>query len=147
MTEKLKYVQTSRLEIAYEEKGDRKNLPIILVHGFPDDVRTWDAVVSALVEAGYRTLTPYLRGFGRSRFLHEETPRSGQLTALGQDVIDFANALGIGKFILVGHDWGDGAGSVVSVASPDRVRALLAISAGYGTNNPGEVISSATARA
>jgi len=147
MTEKLKYVQTSRLEIAYEEKGDRKNLPIILVHGFPDDVRTWDAVVSALVEAGYRTLTPYLRGFGRSRFLHEETPRSGQLTALGQDVIDFANALGIGKFILVGHDWGARAGYVVSVARPDRVRALLAISVGYGTNNPGQVISFAQARA
>ncbi len=147
MTEKLKHVRTPRLEMAYEEKGDRKNLPIILLHGFPDDVRTWDAVVSALVEAGYRTLTPYLRGFGPSRFLHEETPRSGQLTALGQDVIDFADALGIGEFILVGHDWGARAGYVVSAARPERVRALLAISVGYGTNDPGQVISFAQARA
>jgi pimeloyl-ACP methyl ester carboxylesterase len=147
MTEKLKYVRTPRLEIAYEEMGDSMNLPIILVHGFPDDVRTWDAVVGALVEAGYRALTPYLRGFGPSRFLHKETPRSGQLTALGQDVIDFADALGIGKFILVGHDWGARAGYVVSAARPERVRGLLAISVGYGTNNPGQVISFAQARA
>jgi pimeloyl-ACP methyl ester carboxylesterase len=147
MTEKIRYVRTPRLEIAYEEKGDRKNLPIVLIHGFPDDVRTWDAVVSALVEAGYQTLTPYLRGFGPTRFLDEETPRSGQLTALGQDVIDFADALGIDEFILVGHDWGARAGYVVSSARPERVHSLLAISVGYGTNNPGQVISFAQARA
>jgi len=147
MVEMLKYVQTPRLEIAYEERGDRRALPVVLLHGFPDDVRTWDGVLGALVDSGCRTLTPYLRGFGPTRFLDKETPRSGQLTAIGQDAIDFADALGIDEFVLVGHDWGARAGYVVAAIQPKRVRVLVAISVGYGTNSPNQIISFAQARA
>jgi pimeloyl-ACP methyl ester carboxylesterase len=139
MNEAIKYVQTPRLEIAYEERG--KGQPVILLHGFPDDVRTWDGILDALVDSGCYTLTPYLRGFGPTRFLDRETPRSGQLTALGQDAIDFADALGIDEFFLVGHDWGARAGYVVAAIWPRRVRGLIAISVGHGTNNPNQAIS------
>jgi pimeloyl-ACP methyl ester carboxylesterase len=147
MVQTLKYVQTPRLKIAYEEQGNEKALAIILVHGFPDDVRTWDGVIGELVDSGYKTIAPYLRGFGPTQFLEKETPRSGQLTALGQDVIDFADALEIKEFILVGHDWGARAGYIVSAIQPERVRGLVAISVGYGTNNPNQVLSFAQARA
>ncbi|MBI2487253.1 MAG: alpha/beta hydrolase [Deltaproteobacteria bacterium] len=147
MVQTLKYAQTPRLKIAYEEQGNMKALPVILVHGFPDDVRTWDGVIGELVDSGYRTIAPYLRGFGPTQFLDKETPRSGQLTALGQDVIDFANALEIEQYILVGHDWGARAGYIVAEIQPERTLGLVAISVGYGTNNPNQVISFAQARA
>jgi pimeloyl-ACP methyl ester carboxylesterase len=143
----IKRVHTSSLEVAYEERGSPRGQPIILVHGFPDDVRTWDGVVGPLVDAGYRTLTPYVRGFGPTRFLDKATPRSGQLTALGQDLLEFADALQLGQFMLVGHDWGARAAYTVSALWPGRVRGLVILSAGYGTSRPQDQISYPQARA
>lgn len=93
MSTETKLARTPLLEIAYEEQGDSDATSIILTHGFPDDVRTWDAVAPALAAAGFRTLAPYQRGYGATYFLKSKTPRTGQVTALGQDVIDFADAL------------------------------------------------------
>jgi pimeloyl-ACP methyl ester carboxylesterase len=64
----LNRVLTDRLEVAYEETGRPVSYPIVLLHGFPDDVRAWHSVVPALVESGFRTIVPYLRGFGLTRF-------------------------------------------------------------------------------
>lgn len=147
MIKHYKSVQTSYLEIAYEERGDPHAPPIILVHGFPDDVRTWDGVVDALVNAGYRTLAPYLRGFGMTRFLDKNMQRSGQLAALGHDIIEFVDSMNIDRFILVGHDWGARAGYVIASLIPERVSALVVLSVGYGTNNPQQHISFAQAQA
>jgi len=143
----MKRVQTSCLEIAYEDRGGPRAPPIVLVHGFPDDIRTWDAVAGPLVEAGYRTLTPYVRGFGATCFLERATFRSGQLTALAQDLIEFADGVGIDGFMVVGHDWGARAGYVVAAVWPERLRGLVAISVGYGTSRPQDPISYAQARA
>jgi pimeloyl-ACP methyl ester carboxylesterase len=123
----IKRVKTEMLEIAYEEQGNPNGTPVILLHGFPDDTRSWDTVVSALVAANYRTFTPYLRGFGQTRFLDEATARSGQQSEVGQDVIDFANKLGLDKFILVGHDWGNLAAQVVAALYPERVIKLISV--------------------
>src|SRR5215210_6407203 len=57
-------IDTPVLKIAYEESGDPQGFPIILLHGFPDDVRAFDGVVAPLVRAGHRVLVPYLRGYG-----------------------------------------------------------------------------------
>jgi len=70
------------LEIAYEESGLADDETIILLHGWPDSVRTWDAIIPALVDAEYHCLAPSLRGFGATRFLDSATRRSGQATAL-----------------------------------------------------------------
>src|SRR5438270_474968 len=99
MTAASKSVQTSVLEITYEERGKADGFPIILLHGFPDDVRAWDAVASELTQLGIRIIVPFLRGYGPTRFLSNEIPRSGQQAALGNDVIEFANALGLKKVI------------------------------------------------
>jgi len=68
-----KTIRTETLEIAYEESGEPNGKPVILLHGFPDDPRAWDGVVSSLAEEGFRTIVPYLRGFGPTRFLHADT--------------------------------------------------------------------------
>jgi pimeloyl-ACP methyl ester carboxylesterase len=73
----LKTVTTDALQIAYEEDGQPTGIPVVLLHGFPDDPRAWDNVVSALAAAGFRTIAPYLRGFGPTRFRRGETFRSG----------------------------------------------------------------------
>ncbi len=142
-----KRVRTSCLEVAYEDRGSPQADPVILVHGFPDDICTWDGVVAPLVDAGYRTLTPYLRGFGPTRFLEKTAFRSGQLAALGQDLIEFADALGIERFMLVGHDWGARAAYIAAALWPERVRGLVTLSVGYGTSTPKDMISYDQARA
>src|SRR5437867_6199125 len=72
---------------------------------------------------GYRTLTPYLQGFGPTRFLEKTAFRSGRLAALGQDLIEFADAVGVERFMLVGHDWGARAAYVVAASAGATARA------------------------
>src|ERR1700760_1608237 len=107
--------KTSVLEISYLDEGDRQGPVVFLLHGWPDDVHAWRAVAPVLNNAGYRTIIPYLRGFGRTRFLNKETTRDGRGVALAQDVIDLADALGIDSFYVAGHDWGARAAYVLSL--------------------------------
>src|SRR6266571_1184862 len=127
-------VHTPTLEIGYEAHGDTSGFPVVLLHGFPDDVRAWDAVAPPLVTAGYRTLVPYLRGYGPTRFLDPAQPRMAEQAAIGQDVIDFADALGLRRFAVAGFDWGGRAAAVACVLHPDRVRAAVLIG-GYTIQN------------
>ncbi|WP_089937150.1 alpha/beta fold hydrolase [Candidatus Entotheonella palauensis] len=91
----IKFVRTPALNIGYEEHGDTSGFPIILLHGFPYDIRSFDGVAPPLVEAGYRVFVPYLRGYGATRFLDPKAPRMAEQAAIGQDVGDFAEALRI----------------------------------------------------
>ena len=127
-------VRTATLEIACEVSGPERGAPVILLHGFPDDPRTWDRVVAQLSRAGYRTLAPYLRGYGPTRFLDEHTLRSGQQAALGQDLLALMDGLGIQRAVLIGYDWGGRAACVVSALWPQRARALVSIG-GYNVLN------------
>src|SRR5882672_9415520 len=85
-------IQTPLLAVGFEESGNTQGFPIILLHGFPDDVRAWDEVGAALAKAGHRVLVPYLRGYGRTRIRDVAAPRMAEQAAIGQDVIDFADA-------------------------------------------------------
>jgi len=120
-------IQTPVLDIGYEDNGNRQGFPIILLHGFPDDARAWDGVVPPLVKAGHRVLVPYLRGYGPTRFRDPAAPRMAEQAAIGQDVIDFADALRFDRFALGGFDWGGRAASVAAALHPDRVRAAVII--------------------
>ena len=120
-------IATPVLDIGYEDTGKRQGFPIILLHGFPDDARAWDGVVPPLVKAGYRVLVPYLRGYGPTRFRDPSAPRMAEQAAIGQDVIDFADALGFDRFAVGGFDWGGRAASVAAALHPDRVRAAVII--------------------
>lgn len=125
MTAHRKQVRTSVLEIAYEDSGPADGVPVLLMHGWPYDPRTYDAVVPLLVAAGCRTIVPYLRGFGPTRFLSAETPRSGQQAALGNDLKEFMDALGVERAALVGYDWGGRAACIVAALWPERARCLV----------------------
>ena len=123
----LRSVQTSILNVGFEDSGDPRGFPIILLHGFPDDVRAWDGVAPALAGNGYRVLVPYLRGYGATHFRDPLAPRTAEQAAIGQDVIDFADSLGIPRFAVAGYDWGNRAACIAAALHRDRVRAVVLI--------------------
>ncbi|MEO5992772.1 MAG: alpha/beta hydrolase [Arthrobacter sp.] len=127
-------VQTPVLDIGYESAGDPGGPPVILLHGFPYDVRAFDNVAPILAGQGAYVLAPYLRGFGPTRFLDPTTIRSGQQAALGQDLIDFMDALSIGQAVVAGYDWGGRAACVVAALEPGRVAGLVSVG-GYNMHN------------
>jgi pimeloyl-ACP methyl ester carboxylesterase len=129
-----KTIHTPMLEIAYSETGPAEGPPVILLHGFPDDIHAYDGAAPLLAEQGWRVLVPWLRGYGPTRFLSADTPRSGQQAALGLDLLDFMDALGIERAVLGGYDWGGRAACVVAALRPERTRALMSIN-GYNIQN------------
>jgi pimeloyl-ACP methyl ester carboxylesterase len=118
-------VRTSVLDIAYEHSGARDALPVVLLHGYPYDPRAFDEVVAIVAAAGFRTIVPYLRGYGPTRFLSPDTQRSGEQAALGQDLLDLLDALEIRRAVLGGFDWGGRAACVVAALWPERVQGLV----------------------
>lgn len=116
---------TPVLDIAYEYAGPDDGPPVILLHGFPYDVRGYDEVADRLAARGARVLAPYLRGFGPTRFRDAATPRSGQQAAIAQDLLDFMDALEIERAVVAGYDWGGRAACIVSALWPERVLGLV----------------------
>jgi pimeloyl-ACP methyl ester carboxylesterase len=133
-TPAVKTVRTNILEIGYHESGDGAGFPVILLHGFPDDAHAYDGVAPVLAKAGYRALAVYLRGYGPTRFVDPAGARTAEQAAIGQDVIDFADALKLPRFAVAGFDWGGRAACVASALHPDRVRAAVLIG-GYSIQN------------
>jgi pimeloyl-ACP methyl ester carboxylesterase len=125
MSPVLKRVRTGVLEIAYEESGPPDGMPVLLMHGWPYDPRTYDAMLAPLLAAGCRTIVPYLRGFGPTRFLSAATLRSGQQAALGRDLLELMDALELSRAALVGYDWGGRAACIVAALWPQRVSCLV----------------------
>jgi pimeloyl-ACP methyl ester carboxylesterase len=127
-------VRTAVLDVACEASGPDTAVPVVLLHGFPYDPRSFDDVVALLNQAGLRTIVPYLRGYGATRFLSPDIPRSGEQAALGQDLLELLDALGIERAILGGFDWGGRAACIVSALWPQRVAGLVTCT-GYNIQN------------
>lgn len=127
-------VRTPTLEIGYEEHGPLTGPPVVLLHGFPDDVRAWDGVTGPLAADGCRVIVPYLRGYGATRFLDPAAPRMAQQAAIGQDLLDLMDALRLERVSLAGYDWGGRAACIAAILAPSRVRALVTIG-GYNVQD------------
>ena len=127
-------VRTPTLDIAVEESGPPDGPPVVLLHGFPFSPRGYDAVVPLLAGAGLRVVVPFLRGYGPTRFLHPETPRSGQQAALGKDLLDLLDAMVIPRALMGGYDWGGRAACVVAALWPERCAGLVTCT-GYNIQN------------
>ena len=123
---RVRTIDTPTLTIGFEESGNPQGFPVLLLHGFPDDVRAWDRVAAPLVNEGYRVIVPYLRGYGLTRIKDVRT-RTGQQTALAQDLIDLLDVLGIDRFVVSGYDWGGRTANIVAALHPQRVRGAVLI--------------------
>jgi pimeloyl-ACP methyl ester carboxylesterase len=99
---------------------------VILLHGFPQDRRSWDQVAAALARDGYRVLAPDLRGYSPgARPTARAAYRNSELAA---DVLALADAAGAERFHLAGHDWGAALAWYVAGRHPERVASLAALS-------------------
>ncbi len=130
----VKSVDTPVLRIGYQESGPASGFPVILLHGFPDDAHAYDDVAPPLAKAGHRVLVPYLRGYGPTAFRDAAAPRMAEQAAIAQDVVDFADALRLPRFVVAGYDWGGRAAAITAVLHPERVRGLILMS-GYPIQN------------
>ncbi|AEK61475.1 alpha/beta fold hydrolase [Collimonas fungivorans] len=121
----LNRIDAGVLNVTYAESGDADGRAVVLLHGFPYDIRAYDDVSGLLAAAGCRVITPYLRGYGPTRFLSADTPRSGQQAALAHDLLALMDALAIPDAVLAGYDWGGRAACIVAALWPQRVRGLV----------------------
>ncbi|CAM4104983.1 Alpha/beta hydrolase superfamily hydrolase/acyltransferase protein [Bordetella tumbae] len=140
------YVSTERLDIGYLEWNPQGSPTAILLHGWPDSLECWRDVAPVLADAGYRVLAPALRGFAPTRFRDPATPRSGQLSALGRDLLDFIDVLGLERPVLIGHDWGARAAANACGLHDGVASHLVLLSVGYGTNDPNQSLALPQAR-
>lgn len=127
-------VRAGVLDVSYLSAGPADGPPVLLMHGFPYDVHAYAEVAPVLAAAGCRVIAPYLRGFGGTRFLSVDTPRSGEQAALGADLLALLDALGIERAVLAGYDWGGRAACVVAALWPERCAGLVSLNS-YNIQN------------
>jgi len=136
----VKEIDAGVLKVSYAEAGAADGSPVILLHGWPYDIYSFVDVAPMLASAGYRVIVPYLRGYGGTRFLSNDTVRNGQPSAIATDTIALMDALKIEKAILAGFDWGARTVNIVSALWPERCKATVSVS-GYliGSQQAGQV--------
>lgn len=104
---------------------DTSTVPVLLLHGWPQDGSSWDGVVPLLTAAGHRVIVPELRGARP-----EAAPASRwayRTSALVADTTAIIDHIG-GPVHLVGHDWGSALAWYTAATHPDLVASLTAFS-------------------
>jgi pimeloyl-ACP methyl ester carboxylesterase len=123
-------VDAGLLNVGYAEAGPRDGPAVLLLHGWPYDIHSYAEVTPLLAGQGYRVIIPYLRGYGTTRFLSNDTFRNGQPGALASDAVAFLDALELDQATVAGFDWGARTAAIVAALWPERTKALVAVS-GY----------------
>jgi pimeloyl-ACP methyl ester carboxylesterase len=136
----VKQIDAGLLNVGYVDAGPADGPAVILLHGWPYDIHSFVDVAPLLTADGYRVIIPYLRGYGTTRFLSQETFRNGQQSVLAVDTIALMDALGIDKTIVAGFDWGARTANIVAALWPERCVGLISVS-GYliGSQEAGRV--------
>jgi pimeloyl-ACP methyl ester carboxylesterase len=130
----IKQISAGVLNVGYVDEGPANGPVVILLHGWPYDIHSFIDVTPLLVAKGYRVIVPYLRGYGTTRFLSNETLRNGQQSVLAVDMINLMDALKIDKAIIGGFDWGARTANIIAALWPERTRAMVSVS-GYLIGN------------
>ena len=126
----VRQIEAGVLDVGYVDSGPADGPAVVLLHGWPYDIFSYDEVTPRLVAAGCRVIVPYLRGYGTTRFLSDETARNGEQAALALDTTALMDALGIEKAIVGGFDWGARTADIVAALWPERCSGLVSVS-GY----------------
>ena len=102
---------------------------VLMVHGFPDDHTVWREQVPALVQAGYRVVTPDTRGCGDSDIAPHKSGYHRDI--LVADLVAVLDALEVPRAHLVAHDWGAAQGWLLAARHPQRIASYVALSVGH----------------
>ncbi len=113
---------TLNVQLGGAEEGE----PIMLLHGFPESHRTWRAVAPDLAR-DYFVVAPDQRGFaGSDKPDGVEAYKADRIVA---DLVALADALGLERFTLVGHDWGGAVAWLAALRQKDRIARLVIVNA------------------
>ena len=119
-------VEANGYKFSCKISGNENDIPVLLLHGFPESSVMWNKLMTDLNKTGYYTIAPDQRGYSfeaRPKELKEY-----EITNLASDVIALANTLGIEKFHLVCHDWGSAVGWQVAAEYSDRLYSFTSLS-------------------
>ncbi|WP_442942736.1 alpha/beta fold hydrolase [Nocardia sp. NBC_01503] len=130
-------VRANGIEMRVVEHGD--GVPVVFCHGFPELGFSWRHQVFAFADAGFRTLTPDMRGYGGSS--RPERVEDYDILTVCADLIGLLDATGIEDAIFVGHDWGASVVWQLARAYPDRVRAVAGLSVPATPRSSGPPVS------
>ena len=131
----VKQIEAGLLNVGYVENGPVNGRPVILLHGWPYDIYSFVDVASLLAAKGYRAIVPYLRGYGTTRFISNDTVRNGQHSLFALDIIALMDALKIDKAVIGGFDWGARTANIIGALWPERCKAMVSVS-GYLIGSP-----------
>jgi pimeloyl-ACP methyl ester carboxylesterase len=123
-------IEAGVLDVGHVDAGPAGGPAVLLLHGWPYDIHSFDEVTPLLTAAGRRVIVPYLRGYGTTRFLSDETFRNGEQAALALDAVALMDALAIERAVIAGFDWGARSADIVAALWPERVNGLVSVS-GY----------------
>src|SRR5215470_3356328 len=121
----LKQIDAGLLNVGYAEAGPANGPPVILLHGWPYDIYSFVDVVRLLTAKGYRAIVPYLRGYGTTRFISNDTVRNGQHSLFALDIIALMDVLKIDKAVIGGFDWGARTANIIGALWPERCKAMV----------------------
>jgi pimeloyl-ACP methyl ester carboxylesterase len=130
----VKQIHAGVLDVGYVDAGPADGTPVLLLHGWPYDIHSFAEVTPLLAAAGFRVIVPYVRGYGTTRFLSDQTPRNGQQAALAADAVALMDAVNIDRAVVAGFDWGTRSANIVAALWPQRTKALVSVS-GYLIGN------------
>ncbi len=130
----VRQIDAGVLNVGYVELGPAHGTPVVLMHGFPYDIHSYEEVAPLLAAQGYRVVVPYFRGHGSTTFRSAGTPRNVDQAAFALDILALMDALKIQRAVLAGFDWGSRTGDIIAALWPERVRALVSVT-GYLITN------------
>jgi pimeloyl-ACP methyl ester carboxylesterase len=126
-----KWVQGRQGRLRVDDGGSG-GIPVVFVHGNGGNRTQWAAQLHHF-RAGRRAVAFDLRGMGES-----ETARNGDYSVEGfaEDVAAVADALGLGRFVLVGHSYGGAVVAAYAGRHPDRLTGLVFADVAGDIRNP-----------
>ncbi len=141
------FINTNGIQLHTVQAGPQNGPLVILLHGFPEFWRSWQAQIEPLAQAGFRVVVPDQRGYNLSDVPKEV--RAYRLDELGKDIIGLLDALGQKDCCLAGHDWGAVVAWWIGMNYPGRVRKLAilnvphpAVMARNLSRNPRQMVKS-----
>ncbi|MEE6271835.1 alpha/beta fold hydrolase [Georgenia sp. MJ206] len=122
----IREVRRGRLRFDVRDEGPRDGVPVVLLHGFPQDASSWDRVAPLLHAAGVRTIAPDQRGYSPDA----RPPHRGdyRLEWLVEDLRALLDTAGLPAAHVVGHDWGGAVAWAAGDVMPERVSSLTVLS-------------------
>jgi pimeloyl-ACP methyl ester carboxylesterase len=120
-------IATNGISLHVTEQGEGP--AVLFCHGFPDTSYTWRQQMKVIASAGYRTIAPDMRGYGRSSAPADASSYTPLQTT--GDLVGLLDALKIPSAVLVGHDWGASHALGAALMRPDRFKALFCLSVPY----------------